>query len=199
MPPVARQWMLSDPRIETSFDGRWGHFRPPGANYDMFTGGVVFPIKWGRADIGFSAGYGRLSCTGRSGHFVAGAFIEGSLKQSTSTAGTFTLGLNGQLGYSRSEGDLLTWSASVGFPLSYAFGHGDALRVVPFLTPAFGARNIGLGLPGTGVRFLVGGGLGILNQPSGMGVTLGVQRVIINGGKTVFGLGLSLLPHGHSQ
>ena len=198
VPPIARQWMLSDPRSNTSFDAQWGHLGGEGANFDMFTGGVTFPVKSGKADVGLSAGFGRLSCSGCSGNFVAGGFYEGSLRQSTGTAGTFTLGLNGGLGYSRAEG-VSSWSASVGLPLSYAFGHGDALRVVPFLTPAFGAGNIGLGLPGTGVRFLVGGGLGILNQPSGIGVTLGVQRVIVNGGKTVFGLGLSLLPHGHSQ
>lgn len=196
--PIARQWMLSDPRSSTGFDVQWGHLTGNGANFDMFTGGVTFPVKSGKADFELSAGYARLSCNGCGGGFVAGGVYEGSLKQSTGTGGTFTLGLNGRLGYSR-EGGFSSWSASVGLPFSYAFGTGDATRIVPFLTPAFGAGNVDLSLSGTGVRFLVGGGVGVLNQAAGIGVTLGVQRVIVSGGKLVFGLGLSVLPRGHSH
>jgi hypothetical protein len=190
--------MLSDPSSSTAFDVQWGHVGGEGANFDMFTGGVTFPVKSGKADFGLSAGYAKLSCGGCGGGFVAGAFYEGSLKQSTGTGGTFTLGLNGRLGFSRAD-DISSWSASVGLPLSYAFGSGDATRIVPFLTPAFGGGNIGMSFSGAGVRFLVGGGVGILNQPAGVGVTLGVQRVIISGGKLVFGLGLSVFPRSHSH
>ena len=196
--PVARQWMLSDPRSSTGFDVQWGHLSGNGANFDMFTGGVTFPVKSGKADLGLSAGYARVSCNGCGGGFVAGGVYEGSLKQSTGTGGTFTLGLNGRLGYSR-NGGFSSWSTSVGLPFSYAFGSGDAMRIVPFLTPAVGAGNVDFSFSGTGLRFLVGGGVGVLNQPAGIGVTLGVQRVIISGGKLVFGLGLSVLPRWQSH
>jgi hypothetical protein len=195
--PLVRQWMLSDPRSKTSFDAQWGHFSGIGADFNMFTGGVTFPVKSGKADFGLSAGYDKLSCAGCGGFFVAGAVYEGSLKQSAGTGSTFTLGLSGRLGYARSnfsDGAASFWSASVGLPLSFAFGQGDATRIVPFLTPAFGAGHVGAGLDETGVRFLVGGGIGIVNQPAGIGVTVGAQRVIISGGKIVFGLGLSLIP-----
>jgi hypothetical protein len=82
----------------------------------------------------------------------------------------------------------------VGLPLSLAFGQGNAIRIVPFFTPAFGVGHIGADLSETGVRFLVGGGIGILSQSAGIGATLGVQRIIANGGKTVFGVGMSVIP-----
>jgi hypothetical protein len=196
--PIARQWMLSDPRGNVGLDVQWGHLSGNGANFDMFTGGVTFPTKSGKADFGLTAGYGRISCDGCGSNFVAGGVYEGSLRQSAGTGGTFTLGLNGRLGYARASG-ISTWSASVGLPFSYAFGSGDATRIVPFLIPAFGAGNIGSSLSTTGVRFLVGGGVGVLNQPAGVGVTLGVQRVIISGGKYVVGLGLSVIPRWHAH
>lgn len=198
VPPIARPWMLSDPSTNTAFDVQWGHLNGVGANFDMFTGGVTFPVKSGKADFGLSAGYSKVSCSGCGSGFVAGGVYEGSLRQSAGTGGTFTLGLNGRLGYSRANG-FSSWSASVGFPFSYAFGNGNATRIVPFLTPAVGAGNVDMSLSGTGVRFLVGGGVGVLNQPAGVGVTLGAQRVIISGGRLVFGLGLSVFPRSHSR
>jgi hypothetical protein len=195
--PLVRQWMLSDPRSNIGFDAQWGHLSGNGADFNMFTGGVTFPVKSGKADFGLSAGYDNLSCNGCGGSFVAGAVYEGSLKQSTGTGSIFTLGLSGRLGYARSsftDESASFWSASIGLPLSFAFGHGAGTRIVPFLTPAFGAGHVGSGVDETGVRFLVGGGVGIVNQGSGIGVTLGAQRVIIDGGRFVFGLGLSFIP-----
>jgi len=194
--PVARQWMLSDPSTKISFDANWGHLPVDNSSINMFTGGVTFPTDSGKADFGLSAGYGMLNCSGCFGTFVLGAEYEGRVMQSSGTNGTFTLGLDGRLGLGRTSlsGGATTYlSASAGMPLSLAFGRGDAMRIVPFLTPAVGIGHVGSSLGETGVRLLVGGGVGILSQPSGIGATLGVQRVLIDGGKFLFGLGVSLI------
>jgi hypothetical protein len=192
--PIVRQWMLRDPSTRMGIDAQWGHLDGNGANFDMVTGGLTFPTSSGKADYGVSAGYGRPNCAGCPGYLVAGGVYEGSLEQSTGTASVFTVGLNGRLGYARSQGTSY-WSGSVGVPLSLAFGQGNAMRIVPFLTPALGVGHIGSDLSATGVRLLVGGGIGVLSQSAGIGGTLGFQRILADGSKTVFGLGMSILPH----
>jgi hypothetical protein len=196
VPPLARQWMLSAPRTGLGFDAQWGHLGGNGASVNMFTGGVSIPVRAGHADLGLLAGISKPRCGDFDcgGSFVAGATYDGRWKQWTGNDNLVTLGFSGRAGYLTFDepGDNETFlSASVGLPVSVAFGAGTGLRVVPFFTPAFGWGHVSAGGSGDGVRFLVGGGLGFISPTSGFGVTIGAQKVIVNGGATVFGVGLT--------
>ena len=43
----------------------------------------------------------------------------------------------------------------------------------------------------SGSRFMLGAGIGMLNASNGWGVSVGMQKVFIDQGKTVFGLNFS--------
>lgn len=192
--PVARQWMSSVPQTRIGVDAQWGHVSGNGTSINTITGGVTVPIASGRGDIGISAGYFQPSCAPAScdGNFVAGTVVEGRVLQSQMQGATFTLGLSGRAGFAAPSGGTI-WSASAGVPLSLAIGSGASkLQVVPFVTPALGwGRVSGGGASESGSRFMLGGGIGVLSSSSGLGLNVGVQKVFIEGGKTVFGAGFS--------
>lgn len=195
--PVARQWMLAEPRAGVGADVQWGHVSADGGNLDTFTGGVTIPIAAGRGDLGLSAGYFKPSCDFGScaGNFVAGAAAEGRVMQSQMQSATFTMGLSGQVGFAKPSGGTL-WSAAAGVPLSIAFGSKSGLQVVPFVTPAFGVGGAsGGGDSRGGSRVMLGGGIGLLSASNGLGFNVGAQKVFINGGKMVFGAGFSWTAH----
>jgi hypothetical protein len=109
--------------------------------------------------------------------------------------------LNGELGYGRpsgatfSDGSLV--SGAIGIPISLvpANRSRDALRIVPFITPAFGfggirsSDRVVVTLPNgdvrvdddalSGTRFMIGGGVGIFNRSSTVALNIGFQYVNI--------------------
>lgn len=195
--PVARQWMTSAAQTGVGADVQWGHVSGDGGSINTFTGGVTVPIASGRGDVGISAGYFRPSCDVGScdGNFVAGGVVEGRVLQSQMQSATFTLGLSGRVGFAKPSGGTL-WSASAGAPLSLAIGGATGLQVVPFVTPALGwGHASGGGDSESGSRFILGGGIGLLSSSSGLGFSIGVQKVFIDGGKPMFGAGFSWSGH----
>jgi hypothetical protein len=195
--PVAKQWMLSDPRTGIGADVQWGHISGNGASFNTVTGGVTIPFAAGRADIGLSTGYFKPSCDAGScdGNLVAGGVVEGRLLQSRVQSATFALGVSGRVGFAKPSGETV-WSAAGGMPLSLAIGNRAGLQVVPFVTPGFGwGRASGGGNSVSGTRLMIGGGVGVLSSSSGLGFNVGAQKVFINGGKPVFGAGFSWSGH----
>lgn len=107
-------------------------------------------------------------------------------------AGKFILGLNADIGYGHGDGASAT-AASVGAPLSLAFNGSGSSKIVPFLTPAFGfGRVSGGGASESGTRFMLGGGLGLHQISNNLSVSAGFQKVFIDGGDMVWGLGVTL-------
>jgi hypothetical protein len=191
--PVAREWMLSEPHPGIGVDVRWGHLSGVGGHIDTFTGGVTIPIAQGHGDVGLSAGYFKPSCDGGScdGNFIAGGTVEGRVIQSQMQSATFTLGINGNVGFAKPSGGTL-WSASAGMPLSVAFGNKGGMQIVPFVTPAIGWGDAsGGGSSDSGIRFLTGGGIGVMSASTGVGFNVGVQKVFISGGRILFGAGFT--------
>ena len=105
------------------------------------------------------------------------------------------VGLNGEFGFSNPSGSTLL-AGSVGLPLSLISrgGGSNELRIVPFLTPAFGFGdfNPDVGDSGSGSKFMLGGGAGIYNRGGSVALNLAFQHIFVDGGQTEFGLGLVL-------
>jgi hypothetical protein len=71
-------------------------------------------------------------------------------------------------------------------------GSPTGVQIVPFVSPGFGWGRVSEGGDSeSGTRFVLGGGVGIVSSNSGLGLTLGAQKVFIDGGKLVFGAGLT--------
>jgi len=192
--PIIKQWMLPDPAQHVGIESQWGHLSADGGSLNSFVIGAALPIAAGRADVGLSAGYQKASCDAGdcSGNFLASAGVEGRVVQSRMGQATFTVGLSGKIGFAKPTGVTL-WTASTNVPLSLAVGKQDGVQFVPFLSPGFGWGSVREGGNSeSGTRFMLGGGLGIIGRSSGVGLTLGAQKIFVEGGKVVFGAGLSL-------
>jgi hypothetical protein len=151
------------------------------------------PLAAGHADVGLSGGYLKPSCDAGScnGYAVASAVVEGRVFQTHTDAATFTVGLSGRVGFAKPS-DATVWSAAASVPLSLAMGSPKGIQFVPFVSPGFGWGRVGSGNDsGSGTRFMLGGGVGVISTNSGVGVTVGAQKVLIDGGKIVFGAGLT--------
>lgn len=194
--PVIKPWMLTDPSTRVGLETQWGHVFGNGGSLNSFTIGAILPFASGRGDVGLSSGYLKASCDvgNCSGFFLASAAVEGRVIQSSIGHGTFTLGLSGRVGFSKPSGATV-WSASASVPFSIALGNRAGLQVVPFVSPGLGWGSINEGGSSTsGERFLLGGGIGVVSSKSGVGLTVGVQKIFISGGRTVFGAGFTVSP-----
>ncbi|HEU4563467.1 MAG TPA: hypothetical protein VFS05_02415 [Gemmatimonadaceae bacterium] len=129
------------------------------------------------------------------------------------TGSALTLGFDGSLGVG--HGDVLeasafgesaslratSVSAGLGLPVALAARSGS-MTIVPHLTPRFawGRASLESETPDgkesdaeSGTRFMLGGGFGLLFQ-GGLGVHLGFQKVFIEDGNTLIGVGVSYAP-----
>jgi len=191
--PAVRPWMAGLSQRSPGFGLRWGHLSLFDDDDNIFVGGVTLPFSDGRGDVAISAGYLTVQCDGCHGEFVAGATAEqGLLRRDLGGPRTqFGMGLSGSLGFGKPNSGTV-WSVLVGAPVYISTGNPGKAQIVPFVTP-----SIGWGLLADrysaegGVRFVLGSGIGIVNIAPGLGVHLGIQKTFIQGGKTVFGAGLT--------
>lgn len=151
------------------------------------------------------------------GGFILGAnWATPLLRSPLGTGGstTFTLGLDATLGLGM--GDILeisagslsaeleatSFSATAGVPLMLTARSGN-VTFVPHLTPrlGFGHLSVDFDVPGlgsedeseSGLRAMLGGGLGILFESSGFGFDVGFQKVFVEDGNTLLGVGVRKL------
>jgi hypothetical protein len=119
------------------------------------------------------------------------------------TSPRLTLTLGAELGYTKDD-ELTAVSGVVNAPISLVLGGAtSAWKVVPFLTPGFGYGRLNDDEDDTefgATRFLLGGGLGLVNPASLIGVSVGFQRVFFKfedpsgdiSSKTLFGVTVTL-------
>jgi hypothetical protein len=113
-----------------------------------------------------------------------------------------TYGLNGEFGYSKIQGTKsLAFTAGVPFAL---VANSGTMRIVPFLTPAigYGRTSFEEGDPEFGaIRFLLGGGVSLLNIANALSVNVGFQKIFFSidddfgnslSSKTLFGASITL-------
>jgi len=196
LPPIATSTIIGETQDATAFSVRYGNVSGGGITRSLnnFTATAVFS-GGGASSISLTAGASSPS-QGSSALVlgVAGDTRLTDIPMSDSRGSTLLrIGLNGEFGYSRPSGATLL-AGSVGLPLSL-FARGgprDAMRFVPFLTPAlgFGDFNPDAGDSRSGMKFMLGGGMGIFNRTSSVALNLAFQHVFVDGGQTEFGLGL---------
>ena len=119
-------------------------------------------------------------------------------------AARLTISLNGEFGFGQPKLPFRivssVWSGAVGLPIGLVSGGRNAgMRIVPFVTPAFGFGNTDfdddvVNFPDSesGSRFMLGGGVGIYNPTSSVVLNIGFQHVAIENGGTQIGFALML-------
>jgi len=196
--PVATRSMTDAPAEKLGVRAQYGRISGDGASANSVIGGVDLPL--GRGSVGVSAGYRFLDCGDSelecSGHFIAG--VNGEQRVVSRAVGTslLALGVSGGFGYGKDDVSTAL-AANLGTPISFALTAGR-VQIVPFVKPALAWGRIsgedeesGIDVAESGTRFMLGGGIGIMNVAPGLGINAGVQKVFIDGGRTVFGAGLS--------
>lgn len=161
--------------------------------------GVTLPTGSGRAtiEIGRTSKKGCPDC----GATMAGAEMTFPLRSRTSAASGATpseveVGINPAIGYMTQSNDGETVSAmgfALSIPVAFAVPVGAHARLVPFLSPGAGLGRVsGGGDSITGTRLMLGGGLALAGVGPGLQFTGSFRKIFMDGGPTVFGLGLTL-------
>ena len=123
--------------------------------------------------------------------------LGGTTLGATTTSPRLSVGLSGELGYT-SEDEMSALSAVAGVPLSLVLGSGPT-KFVPYLVPGFGfgrARAEAGDPEESATRFLLGGGIGLMNLTSMINVSAGFQKVFFSAqgidSKMTFGLAVTI-------
>lgn len=118
--------------------------------------------------------------------------------RTASDAGTLIIGFDGSAGFSPRQGEQAL-AIAAGLPMGIVLRSGT-VRILPFITPGLGYGRLGnveyvddeAPTSHGAITFMVGGGFGLEFGTSGIGASLGFQKVLkSDGGGTQIGLGLT--------
>jgi hypothetical protein len=200
LPPLVRAPMLQGGPVGGAFHARYGHYEIFGSEVAIHNIGVGGDFPAGTGRMGATLAF--QMCDGCDGTLMFGLDYTAPLLQraigadpAVPGASTVSVALSPSVGVARpldSDADATFMSAAVGLPVSLAAPVGRSAQLVPFVTPGFGFGLISsAGETESGVRFMLGGGLGIARIGPGIGVTLGFQKIFIEDGPTQWGVGLT--------
>lgn len=198
MTPVVSSAMLGRIAKGYSVTGQYGHLSDNGAGFNSFGASVSMPLSG--FSLGGSLGFMSPSAQGSKSNLMLGANAETNLGawalSEGKNANLFTMSLRGDLGWANPDdgtgtnNSITALSFSAGAPFALVLKNGD-MTWAPFVTPGLGwGRLSANGTSESGTRFMMGAGLGVTHR-NGWGVSVGMQKVFIDQGKTVFGLNLS--------
>ena len=184
---------------------QYGYMSEPFFEPDESTHRVALgvDIPAGAARVGFTVGYvvncGQ-SCEATDRVIMLGANAARTLLSSAERAGgggtNWSLGASGSIGYAfptddQADFDMLSLAASL--PLSLTAGSRG--QIIPFVAPGVGWGRVSGGETSeSGVRFLLGGGLGFASASGAFSISVGAQKVFIEEGTTLFGVQLGWGP-----
>ena len=192
MTPTVSSAMLG--RVAKGYEmaGRYGHLSD---GFNTFGVSASMPVSG--FTLGATLGYLSPSCpTGATcdGNMMLGLNGETRLGEmpisdSKKNPNKITLGLRSDFGWANPE-ETTALSLSAGVPVTLVARSGN-MTFAPFITPGFGWGRLSAdGASESGSRFHLGAGIGMLNA-NGWGVSVGMQKVFIEEGKSVFGLNIS--------
>jgi len=200
--PIATSTILDQRQQGVVFAIRYGYVPTNGAvGFNNLGATAVLPVT-PEATVSLTGGTTIPTCSSNTVGCSPGLMlgVGGDMRLAalgTAPATRITVSVNGELGYGKPRNVDHEFSGMVGLPIALLF-NGDptqGLRIVPWITPAFGFGNeqISSGAPSaSGQRAMIGGGIALTNGLSNIGASLGVQRIIITNGKTMVGLSITL-------
>ena len=192
MTPVVTSAMLGRIAKGYSVAGQYGHLSDNTTGFNSFGASISMPVSG--FTLGGSLGFFSPSAQGSKSNMMLGLNAETNVGAwalgDGKDANLFTLSARGDFGWANPQ-DLGLLSFSAGVPFALVLKSGD-MTFAPFVTPGFGWGRISPTGVSTisGSRFMMGAGLGFTHS-NGWGVSLGMNKVFIDQGKTVLGLNLS--------
>lgn len=211
--PPSRDTLTPRSRANVVWQGRLGRFtREGGLSMTALAIGAEWPR--GRWKLGGTVAFGAVSCspdwqgdpdcsgdlmiggTART-TFLSRPLADGSGRRNASSD-RLLVGFDASVGFSPRAGQQAIAFAA-GLPVAYSHQGGD-MRVTPFLTPALAFGRLGSVEYGDDpapvahgtIVPMVGGGVGIEFLRSGIGTTVGVQKVFKGDpGATIVGIGMT--------
>ena len=199
MTPVVTSAMLGRIAKGYTVTGQYGHLSGDnGAGFNSFGASVSMPVSG--FSLGGSLGFMSPSGQGSKSNLMLGANAETNLGAwalgEGKNSNLFTLSARGDFGWANpddgtgTDNSITALSMSASTPFALVIKNGD-MTWAPFVTPGFGwGRLSATGASESGTRFMMGAGLGMTHR-NGWGVSVGMQKVFIDQGKTVLGLNLS--------
>lgn len=180
--------------VRWGLQARWGHwqFAKDDDNTTNLALGVTFGLGRGRAavEVGRQT---KKTCQDCDGILLG---LETEIPVVTPGAGedrVVAVSINPAAGYmfeTADESDFSSLGVAVRVPVSMNLSLGKTGSLVPFLSPGGGMGRLSSGgASKAGLRFLLGGGLG-LRMSSGLETTVSFSKIFIDRGATVFGVAL---------
>lgn len=197
LPPTLTNVLLGRTAASPEFGVRYGQWDDAPITTRDF--GATGRLGMGtKASVGATAGYAHPNCGGCEGNWMIGVVADQryalASHGSEPDATTVVYALSEDLGFAKprsSSGHAI--SLSVHAPTATVFRRGE-VAIAPFISPGYGFGQTDDGSQtDSGVRPMLGGGIGIANLRSGLGVTISAERVMMDGARTVFGASLSVL------
>jgi hypothetical protein len=113
---------------------------------------------------------------------------------------SLTVAVSGDAGYAQLKpGDETGIALGIGAPVTLTFAATpEGMRFAPYVVPVFGVGSTSLGCSGilaceeSGTRFVIGGGVGVWNPDSSISASLGINHVMADGARPVFGVNVQL-------
>jgi hypothetical protein len=105
-----------------------------------------------------------------------------------------TVALSGDLGYAQLKpSDDYAIALGVGAPVTVSLGSTQGMRLAVYGTPVFGIGETSTPCPlgscdKSGVRWVLGGGIGAWNPTTNISASVGVNQVMLSGAKPVYGI-----------
>lgn len=198
LPPIATSTIVGEVQSGAAFALRYGYYGGGESlsSHNNFGATAILPLGLG-STLSLTGGVG--SGQGSNGLMLsAGADTRITEMPFGSGADSrrLAIGVNGELGYGKPTGEHVI-AGAVGLPFSLIPGRmaRDAMRIVPWVTPAFGFGNEkfdNFDQTFSGSRFMLGGGLGLYNPASSVAFSVGVQYVSIQNAQLQVGLNVVL-------
>lgn len=192
MTPTVTNAMLGRAAKGYEMAGRYAHMSVDGGGFNTFGASASMPVSG--FTLGGTLGYFSPSCDACDGNVMLGLNAETrigemAISDAKKNPNKITLGLRSDFGWAKPD-QVTALSLSAGVPVTLVARSGN-MTFAPFITPGLGwGRLSDAGVSESGTRFHFGAGVGMLNA-NGWGVSVGMQKVFIEDGKTVFGLNLS--------
>ena len=198
MTPVVTSAMYGRIAKGYSIVGQYGHLSDDALGFNSFGASVSMPVSG--FSLGGSFGFMSPSAQGAKSNMMLGLNAETNLGAwalgDGKNANLFTMSARGDFGWANPDdgtgtnNSVTALSLSAGVPFALVLKTGD-MTFAPFVTPGLGWGRLSANSASeSGSRFMLGTGIGMTHR-NGWGVSVGMQKVFIDQGKTVFGLNLS--------
>jgi hypothetical protein len=203
LPPFVTSTIQNDTQNGAALGFRYGYLSGPTefTNENNFGISAILPFGVG-STVTLTGGFFSLSCDGCDLGLMLGIGADKSLgdmpMSSNRDAARLHFALNGEFGYAQPDGATFSrgslMSGMVGVPISLVSGSRarDEMRIVPFITPAFGFGGFRGPDARSGSALMLGGGVGIYNRSNSVALSFGFQHVAVENSGTLIGLALVL-------